>query len=40
MGYEHVGWIHLVLDGNQCHDHVIIAMNLWIPQKVGFFLTK
>jgi hypothetical protein len=36
-----MGWIHLVVqDGNQCRGHVNIAMNLWIPQKVGNFPTK
>jgi hypothetical protein len=37
--WEVVDWIHLALNGDKWQALVNMVMNLWIPLKVGNFLT-
>jgi len=36
---EGVDWMHLAQGRGQWQDSVNTVMNLWVPQKVGNFLT-
>jgi hypothetical protein len=40
IGYEVVGWIHLVQDRDQWHALVTRAINHWVPYKVGDLMTS
>jgi hypothetical protein len=39
-GLEGLDWLHLTQDREQCWPLVNMIMNLWVPQKVGDFLTR
>jgi hypothetical protein len=38
--WEDVEWMHLAQDRDQWRALVNTAMNLWVPHKVGNFLTS
>jgi hypothetical protein len=40
IGWEGVNWIHLAHNMDQWHGLVNTVMNLWVPYKVGNFLTS
>jgi hypothetical protein len=40
MGWEVVDWMHLAKDREQWQSLVSTVMNLWVPLKVGNFLTS
>jgi hypothetical protein len=40
VGFKVVDWIHVTQNRVQWWDLLSTVLNLWIPEKVGLFLTR